>query len=115
MRCCSPAGWLIPHNLPPTERDHALIAHGLVVANGQPFGELATRPALGRGPTSTHHAIVLGDRHDRSALVERLQARAPALGEQPGRSLGGRALRAAARDRLMLKDSLLSNFTCAHG
>ena len=67
---CSPAGWLIPHNLPPTERDHALIAHGLVVANGQPFGELATRPALGRGPTSTYHAIVLGDRHGRSAFPQ---------------------------------------------
>src|SRR6516164_7384062 len=103
MRSCSPAGWLIPHNLPPTERDHALIAHGLVVANGQPFSDLATRPAVGRGPTSTHHAIVLGDRHDRSALVERLQARAPALGEQPGRSLGGRALRAAASTDLCLK------------
>jgi hypothetical protein len=40
-----------------TERDHALTAHGLVVvANGQPFSGLATRPALGRGPTSTHLA-----------------------------------------------------------
>jgi hypothetical protein len=63
--CCSPAGWLIPHNLPPTERDHAL----LVVANGQPFNDLAARPAFGRGAPSTHHAIVLGDRHGRALVV----------------------------------------------
>jgi len=56
--------------LPLPGRDYALLAHGLVVADRQPFGDPATRPAISRAPTFTHHALVLGDRHDRSVLVE---------------------------------------------
>jgi hypothetical protein len=71
MRCRSPAAWLIPHNCPLPGRHHALIAHGPVVADRQPFSDLATRPAVGRTPTSTDHAIVLDDyRHGRSVLAE---------------------------------------------
>jgi hypothetical protein len=48
----------------------SLIAHGLVIADRQPFRDLATRPAVSRTPTFTHDAIVLGDRHGRSVLAE---------------------------------------------
>src|SRR5215831_2225730 len=61
---------LIPHNLPLPGRHHAFLAHGLVVADRQPFGDPATRPAISRTPTFTHHALVLGGRHDRSVLAE---------------------------------------------
>ena len=64
------AAWLIQHNKPQPGRHHALIAHGLVVADRLPLSDLATRPAIGWGPTFTHHAIVLGDRHGRSLLTE---------------------------------------------
>ena len=37
---------------------------------GSHSGDPATRPAISRAPTFTHHALVLGDRHDRSVLVE---------------------------------------------
>jgi hypothetical protein len=63
--------------LPLPGRHHALIAHGLVVADRQPFSDLATRPAVGRAPTSTDHAIVLDDyRHGRSVLAEGDQPKA---------------------------------------
>jgi hypothetical protein len=42
----------------------------LVIADRLPFNDLATRPPVGCGPTSTHHAIVLGDRHCGSVLAE---------------------------------------------
>jgi hypothetical protein len=61
--------WLIPHK-PLPRNHHAFLAHGLVVADRQPFGDPATRPAVSWTPTFTHHAVVLGDRHDRSVLAE---------------------------------------------
>jgi hypothetical protein len=70
MLCCSPAARLIPHNLPLPGRYHALVADGLAVADRQPFRDLATRPAISRAPTFTHHALVLGGRHDHSVLAE---------------------------------------------
>ena len=66
----SSGGYLVPHNLPLPGRHHAFLAHGLVVADRQPFGDPATRPAISRTLTFTHDAIVLGDRHDRSVLAE---------------------------------------------
>ena len=68
--CWRSSAWLVPHNCALPGRHHALIAHGLVIADRLPFSDHATRPAVGRGPPSTHHAIVLGDRHDRSVLTE---------------------------------------------
>ena len=75
---------LIPHNCPLPGRHHALIAHGLVVADRLPFSNHATSPAVGRWPRSTHHAIVLGDRHGRSVLTEGGQ---PMASERPAKAL----------------------------
>ena len=81
--------WLIPHNCPLPGRHHALIAHGLVVADRLPFSDHATSPAVGRWPRSTHHAIVLGDRHGRSVLTE---------GGQPITSRGAGVIEEARAD-----------------
>src|SRR6516225_7007058 len=64
------SGACIRHTQPLPGNHHAFLAHGLVVADRQPFGDPATRPAISRTPTFTHHAIVLEDRHGRSVLAE---------------------------------------------
>ena len=78
------SAWLIPHNCPLPGRHHALIAHGLVIADRLPFSDHATRPAVGRWLPPTHHAIVLGDRHGRSVLTEGGQ---PMASECPAKAL----------------------------
>jgi hypothetical protein len=61
---------VIRDNSPLPGNHHAFLVHGLVIAHRQPFGDPAMRPPVSWTPNFTNHAIVLGDRHDRSVLAE---------------------------------------------